>query len=91
MNKEELIKAIAEKTKFTKKDTEKFVSAFIEAVKEGLKKDGFVRLIGFGTFKTATRKERKGRNPQTGEEIIIPAKKIIKFSPGKTLDKEVVS
>ena len=89
MNKEDLINLVASADGFTKKQARVAVERVLNAIKEGLKKDGIVRIIGFGTFKISERKERKGRNPQTGEEIVIPAKKVIKFSPGKELNEVV--
>ena len=86
MNKEELVKAIAEKAGTTKIVAEKCLNAFMETVEEVLKKDGEVRLIGFGTFRVVQRKEKKGKNPRTKEDIIIPAKKVVKFQPGKKLE-----
>ena len=89
MNKAELVKAIAEKAQTTKLNAEKCLNAFIEAIKEALRNNEEVRLVGFGTFKVTNRKERKGRNPKTGEEITIPAKKAVKFVPRKELKEAV--
>ena len=85
MNKSELIVAIAEKSGLTKKDSEKALKAFEEAVTEELKKGGKVQLVGFGSFDVAERAARTGRNPQTGEEISIPASKAPRFKVGKAL------
>ncbi len=89
MNKSELINAIAEKSGLTKKDSEKALNAFVEAVEESLTKGNKVQLIGFGTFEVRERSARKGRNPQTGEEIMIPAAKVPAFKPGKALKESV--
>ena len=89
MNKGELVNEVA-KTLGSKKLAQQAVDAVLNAIVEALKKDDKVALVGFGTFKVDQRKERKGRNPQTKEEIIIPAKKVPKFVPGKLL-KEAVS
>lgn len=89
MNKSELIASLAEKTEFSKKDSEKFVNAFTEVVTEELSKGEKVQLVGFGTFETVHRAERKGRNPQTKEEITIPASVAPKFKPGKSLKDAV--
>lgn len=89
MNKSELINAIAEKSGLTKKDSEKALNAFVEAVEESLIKGDKVQLIGFGTFEVRERSARKGRNPQTGEEIMIPATKVPAFKPGKAFKDSV--
>jgi len=85
MNRKELVDAIAAKTGASKKDTEKFVSAFVDTVTEELKKGGQVSLVGFGTFKVANRAAREARNPQTGEKINIPARRVPQFKAGKAL------
>ncbi|MCG0238660.1 MAG: HU family DNA-binding protein [Firmicutes bacterium] len=89
MNKAELIASIAEKSGLTKKDSEKAINAFIDSVKEALAKGDKVSLVGFGTFEVRERKARKGRNPQTKEEITIPGGKTPAFKAGKEL-KDVV-
>ena len=73
MNKTELVDAIAKETGLSKKDSEKAVKAFTETVSKELKKKGKVQLVGFGTFETAKRAARTGKNPQTGAAIKIPA------------------
>lgn len=85
MNRAELIESIAKSTGATKVDTEEFLNAFINTVQKNIKKDGGVRLVGFGTFTVSKRKARTGRNPQTGEEIRIPARNVPVFRPGATL------
>ena len=85
MNKGELISAIAEKSGLTKVDSEKALNAFISSVSTSLKKGNRVGLVGFGSFSVAQRSARTGRNPQTGKEIKIPAKKVVKFKPGAEL------
>ena len=90
MNKAELIAAIAAKTGATKKSAEEAVNAFIDVVTETLKKGDKVQLVGFGSFEVIKRAARKGRNPQTKEEIKIPASKAPKFKPGKAL-KDIVN
>ena len=89
MNKTELIAAVAEKAGLTKKDVEKAISATLETVKEEVAKGGKVQVVGFGTFEVRERAERKGRNPQTGEAITIPATKVPAFKPGKELKQAV--
>ena len=89
MNKTELVEAIAKATKLSKKDSEKAVKAFTEVVTKELKKKGKVQLVGFGTFETAQRAARTGKNPQTGAAIKIPAATVPKFKAGKALKEAV--
>ena len=86
MNKTELIAAVAEKAEISKKDAEKAVKAFTDAVAEELAKGGKVQLVGFGNFEVS---ERQGRNPRTGETMTIAASKTPKFKPGKALKDEI--
>ena len=90
MNKAELVEAMAKKIAQTKKVTEESLNAFIEVVTEELEKGEKVQLVGFGSFEVIKRAARKGKNPQTGEEIKIPASKLPKFKAGKAL-KDVVN
>jgi len=83
VNKAELISVMAEKSGLTKKDSEKALNSFIEAVEEALVRGEKVQLVGFGTFEVRERSARKGRNPQTGEEIDIPAASIPAFKGEK--------
>jgi DNA-binding protein HU-beta len=85
MNKTELIAAIAAKSDLTKKDAEKALAAFSDAVTEALVAGEKVQLVGFGTFDVAERAEREGRNPQTGEPMKIAASKAPRFKVGKKL------
>ena len=89
MNKTELIAAVAEKAELSKKDAEKAVKAFTDAVAEELVKGGKVQLGGFGTIEVAERAAREGRNPKTGNAMPIPASKTPKFKAGKALKDEV--
>ncbi len=89
MTKAELVSYIAKEAGITKANAEKALDAFIKAVMEALSKGEKVTLVGFGTFYVAERAERRGRNPQTKEEIIIPACKVPKFKPGKLLKEKV--
>ncbi len=89
MNKSELIEKMANKSGLTKADSGRALDAFIEGVTEELSKKGSVALVGFGTFKTSNRSARKGRNPQTGATIDIPAATVPKFSAGKALKEAV--
>ena len=90
MNKAELIAAIAAQTGDTKKAAESSVNAFVDVVTKSLVKGEKVQLVGFGSFEVRKRAARKGRNPQTREEIKIPASKAPVFKAGKAL-KEVVN
>lgn len=85
MNKGELISAIADKSGLSKAASEKALNAMITAIGGSLKKGERVGLVGFGSFSISARAERKGRNPQTGKEITIKAKKVVKFKPGADL------
>ncbi len=89
MNKAELIEAMASHANLTKVDAKKALDAFIGATSTALKKGDRVALVGFGTFGISERKARKGRNPQTGKEINIKAKKVVKFKAGSDLSKVV--
>ena len=89
MNKTELIAAVAEKAENYKKDAEKAVKAFTDAVAEELAKGGKVQLVGFGNFEVSERPAREGRNPRTGETMTIAASKTPKFKPGKALKDEI--
>ena len=85
MNKAELIDAISGDAKITKADAKKALDAFITATTKALKTGDRVALIGFGSFAVSKRSARTGRNPQTGKEIAIPAKKVVRFKPGSEL------
>ncbi len=89
MTKAELITAVAGEAQIRKVDAEKAINSMIRIVSQTLKKKGRLALAGFGTFAVAQRKAREGRNPQTGKPIKIPATKVVKFKPGKSL-KELV-
>jgi DNA-binding protein HU-beta len=88
MNKSELIDAVAKIT-CTKKEAEEAINTVFATIQKALKKGDEVTLTGFGTFKVSKRKARKGRNPQTGEEIKIAAKKVPVFKAGKGLKDAV--
>jgi len=87
MNKAELVKRIAEIAEVPKVTAEKVLDAFMQAVEEAVSKGDKVVLVGFGSFQVVTRAEREGRNPRTGKPIKIPAKKVVKFKPGKKLEE----
>ena len=89
MNKAELIDAMAAGAGISKADAKKSLDAFIGATTGALKKGDRVALVGFGSFSVSTRAARKGRNPQTGKEINIAAKKVVKFKAGAELGKKV--
>jgi nucleoid DNA-binding protein len=88
MNKADLVNEVAKVVK-TKKEAQEAVDCVFSTITKALKKKDTVTLVGFGTFKVGQRKARKGRNPQTGEEITIKAKKVPKFIPGKALKDTV--
>ena len=90
MNKKELIEKVARQTGLSKKDSADVLDEFIAVISDELVNGNPVKLIGFGSFEIYERAERRGRNLQTGEDILIPAKKAIKFKPSKNL-KNLVS
>ena len=83
MNKTELISQVAEMSEISKKDATKAVDAVFASIINALKEGDKVQLIGFGNFEVRERAARKGRNPQTGDEIEIAASKIPAWKPGK--------
>ena len=87
MNKVELINAVAEKAGMTKVDARKAIDAILDVTKAELKKDGKIALVGFGTMLVTKRDARQGRNPRTGKDIKIPAKKVVKFKPALNILK----
>jgi len=89
MNKAELIDAMALEADLTKADAKKALDAYINATTKALKDGDRVALVGFGSFSISKRAARKGRNPQTGKEINIAAKKVVKFKPGSELAESV--
>ncbi|UDF14938.1 non-specific DNA-binding protein Hbs [Bacillus pumilus] len=89
MNKTELINAVAEASELSKKDATKAVDSVFDTILDALKSGDKIQLIGFGNFEVRERSARKGRNPQTGAEIEIPASKVPAFKPGKALKDAV--
>ena len=89
MNKQELVANVAEQASLTKKDAETAVNAVFETIKNALGEGDRIQLIGFGTFEVKDRKARKGRNPQTGDEIEIAASRMPVFKAGKALKDSV--
>jgi len=90
MNKAELVEEIANQSGLTKKACREAVDAITSVITESLARGEKVTLVGFGSFKVITKKARRGRNPQTGEEIQIPSKDVPKFESGKNLREAVV-
>jgi DNA-binding protein HU-beta len=89
VNKAEIVSKISKDVKISKGAADKALTSFIDGVTKALKKGQNVTLVGFGTFTVGKRKARRGRNPQTGKEIRIPAKKVAKFKAGKALRETV--
>lgn len=89
MNKGDLVEKMAEAASISKSKAQDALNAMLDGVAETLKKDDKVTLVGFGTFSRGERSARKGRNPQTGKEINIPAKKVVKFKAGKELSDKL--
>ncbi len=89
MNKTELIDAVAAESGLSKADTKRALEAFVNQTTKALKSGDRVALVGFGSFSTSDRAARKGRNPQTGAEITIAAKKVVKFKAGAELSGSV--
>jgi DNA-binding protein HU-beta len=89
VNKNDLISQVSERAGITKADATKAVDATFDAIAHSLKQGDEVRVVGFGTFSVSERAESEGRNPRTGEKIVIPASKQPKFKAGKGLKDEV--
>lgn len=89
MNKAQLVEAMASEAKMTKVDAKSALDAFVTSTTKALRKGERVALVGFGSFAIAKRAARKGRNPQTGKEIKIAAKKVVKFKAGSDLAGKV--
>ncbi|MBZ4682691.1 MAG: histone family protein DNA-binding protein [Fusobacteriales bacterium] len=89
MTKKELIEIYAKNAELGKKEATKQVEGFLEAVQTALIDKGAVQFVGWGTFEVKQTKERIGRNPQTGEAMTIPARKVVKFKVGKKLAEKV--
>ncbi|MBY0030781.1 HU family DNA-binding protein [Priestia aryabhattai] len=89
MNKTELVDAVATKSELTKQDSKRAVDALFETISNTLAQEEKIQLVGFGTFEIRERAGRTGRNPQTGEQMTIPASKSPAFKPGKELKEAV--
>ncbi|OGP90842.1 MAG: DNA-binding protein [Deltaproteobacteria bacterium RBG_16_47_11] len=89
MTKAELVTFMSKEVKNSKASAEKSLNAFQSGLTKALKKGEKMTLTGFGTFSVVKRGKRKGRNPQSGKEIIIPAKKVVKFKAGNKLKEAI--
>ncbi len=89
MTKNELVQRISEKAGISKKEANEALSATISTFSDTLKKGDGITIVGFGSFSVTQRAARTGRNPQTGETIQIPARKSVRFKPGKSLKEAV--
>jgi len=89
MNKQDLITKIAQETGITKSNASAAVESFFDGITKSLKKGQPITFVGFGTFKTAQRKARMARNPQTGASIKIPKRRVVRFTAGKALKDAV--
>jgi len=89
MNKAELVEEVADQTGLTKRVSREAVDAIVSAITDSLAREERVTLVGFGSFQVMQRKARRGRNPQTGRELQIPAKKVPKFKAGRGLREAV--
>ncbi|MBP9708907.1 MAG: HU family DNA-binding protein [Oligoflexales bacterium] len=85
MNRAELVETMAKTTGHSKAETDRWLAAFMSTIEKNIKRKEGIRLVGFGTFTTTKRKARTGRNPQTGEEIKIPARTVPVFRAGQSL------
>jgi len=88
MTKADIASIVADKG-LSKRQAMEAVEATLDIVKEALRKGEKIQLVGFGSFQVRAKRARKGRNPQTGREIIIAARKVLKFKPGKSLHQVV--
>jgi nucleoid DNA-binding protein len=89
MNKSELIDSVAKASGLSKADSDRALGAIVDTITKSLKKGNSVALVGFGTFKVSKRNARMGRNPQTGASIKIAARKVPRFTAGKSLKDAV--
>lgn len=89
MNKQEMIAKIAKDTEMSKASAAAAVESLIDGITKSLKKGDAITFVGFGTFKTAQRKARTARNPQTGAPIKIPKRRVVRFTAGKALKDAV--
>ncbi|MBQ9537121.1 MAG: HU family DNA-binding protein [Desulfovibrionaceae bacterium] len=89
MTKNEFVEKLAEKTGLEKTQAEQVLNSFTKIIEETLQVEDRLAIVNFGTFSVSERKERQGRNPQTGAPLTIPACKVVKFNPGKQLREAV--
>ncbi len=89
MTKADIVEKVYEKIGLTKRECQELVDKVFEIIKEALERGEKVKISSFGTFTVKHKKERKGRNPQTGETIILPARKVLSFKPSKILRDEI--
>ena len=89
MNKAQIVGRVARDTKMTKVRTARVIDCFLDHITRSLKKGERASLVGFGTFTVARRRARRGRNPQTGTPITIPARRVVRFTNGKSLRREI--
>jgi len=89
MNKKELIEGIANTAKINKATAEKALGSILKKITEALNTGEGITLVGFGSFSVSNREERQGKNPQTGEAIKIPARKVVRFKAGKNLSESI--
>ncbi len=88
--KEDIVRIVAEESGLSKKNISAVIDSFISAISDAISRGDRVQLTGFGSFEAKTRNARMGRNPHTGDEVTIPARKVPAFNPGKTL-KNMIS
>jgi DNA-binding protein HU-beta len=89
MNKQQLVDKVAQEARITKTSAAAAIDSFFDGVTKALKKGQPITLVGFGTFKTANRKARLARNPQTGAEVKVPKRRVVRFNAGKALKSAV--
>ncbi len=89
MNKGELIERVAKEAKITKVEASRAIDSVFSSIRKTLKRGEKTSLVGFGTFSVTRRKARTGRNPQTGEPLRIPARRVVRFSSGKALKETI--
>ena len=89
MTKKEIVRRISDQLNLSQQDVKRVVQETFDAVTEALAKEGRIELRNFGVFEVKERKARKARNPRTGEEVLVPSKKVVSFKPGKEMEQVV--
>ena len=89
MTKKEIVKDISDKTGLTQLKTKDIVQKTFDAITEALLKNGRIELRNFGVFEVKKRKQRKARNPRTGQEVLVPEKNVVTFKPGKEMTEKI--